>query len=592
VHSFGGVSPVDGSPRIGYVKVQLRDVMSALGRLSSRELFAQPPVVESVSQGAFVLRPALADNYNLPCYVDVSRSEFCFLGMGGPKSALSEGTWARTPFARIFEDRLREPLASPMLRRTLVPVVGGETRIIDPAQVALLAAPQVCPPFPKARVDRFVDEVVARVLVGRVTTSPWGFSRAVQGDAMIQAVAMDKSAGRFAFQGKPKSAYVSYDADGACQPGDFLRDRVGGVFRDIGSWVNRQVWAASFKDEMRPASKVAEGKSRVIYFSEMDFFMVCRMFLSPILSLILASARALGIAVGASAHSADWVVLADHLRAVAPDGVVFDGDFKGFDITQAQSTLSVVSTVIYRLACLIGWVAFALRAVLYCLYCCVVRVTVFDGVVTLTWGGLASGSAPTTVFNCLVVIYYYWDSYQHLSEGRVVRGFWVEVRLIVFGDDHVMACCPEIREWYNPRTIGEYLRTRGVVLTDADKNAPVDYRPLASATFLKRGFRWDEEMGILCAPLALDSIVKSLTYCSKELEDPDMRHSMTLLNAEAELWAHGRGVYAEWLPRLESAMGELPPSARRAFRGFDHFLGLWRTRSLTTWDSGGQGPAW
>jgi hypothetical protein len=92
------------------------------------------------------------------------------------------------------------------------------------------------------------------------------------------------------------------------------------------------------------------------------------------------------------------------------------------------------------------------------------------------------------------------------------------------------------------------------MMTAADKG-PFTKRLTAwpDASFLKRTFRKDPELGHVVAPLAMSSIYKSLHVWPKKLAwAPEVHCGVVMSGAIRELLLHGKSEFEERVPRLLS----------------------------------------
>lgn len=80
--------------------------------------------------------------------------------------------------------------------------------------------------------------------------------------------------------------------------------------------------------------------------------------------------------------------------------------------------------------------------------------------------------------------------------------------LVTYGDDNLGANRPGVER--DPDAERLWREEVGIVMTDASKTERVQVRPLRDASFLKRGFVWNEELQRYVCPISLKTIAKML----------------------------------------------------------------------------------
>jgi hypothetical protein len=137
-------------------------------------------------------------------------------------------------------------------------------------------------------------------------------------------------------------------------------------------------------------------------------------------------------------------------------------------------------------------------------------------------------------------------AYALLSPDREPDQFASHVSLMTYGDDNIMSVS-EQAPWFNHTTIVRAFASLGIVYTMADKESQsVPYIHISEASFLKRTWVWNEEVGNYLAPLDHDSIEKMLTVwvASKSVE-PVYQLRSVITSAVREYFFYGREVYEE-----------------------------------------------
>jgi hypothetical protein len=136
----------------------------------------------------------------------------------------------------------------------------------------------------------------------------------------------------------------------------------------------------------------------------------------------------------------------------------------------------------------------------------------FNGDMIQFFGSNPSGHPLTVVINSIVNALYMRYVYAKLNpKGFHPEDFKKDVILMTYGDDNFM----NVREgctWFNHTSIQKCLHEVGIKYTMADKEAEsIPYINIRDVSFLKRTFRFDEDMQCYLAPLEHDSLNKMLT---------------------------------------------------------------------------------
>jgi hypothetical protein len=130
------------------------------------------------------------------------------------------------------------------------------------------------------------------------------------------------------------------------------------------------------------------------------------------------------------------------------------------------------------------------------------------GELVMFYGTNPSGHPLTVIVNSLVNSLYMRYAYAKL--GYDVGSFKQNVALMTYGDDNVMGVSDNVPH-FNHTAVQKKLEEIGVVYTMADKeSSSVPYIHVDDVAFLKRKWRFDEDIGAYVCPLDEDSIQKSL----------------------------------------------------------------------------------
>lgn len=349
------------------------------------------------------------------------------------------------------------------------------------------------------------------------------------------------------------------------------------------------------------------GKEKVRIFAACPWYLsiLIRQYYLPIARLYLMFPTLFESAVGVNAHGPAWEELITFMSAKGKGRMIF-GDYEAFDKKVAYLLAILPWKLWIDIASLAGYSESSLY-VMAGLAEEVCRPNYeFNGEVLATDGTTPSGHNMTVFSNCEInglylrsafyslameqksrfgdmsgarrsshaCVFHYachdkmlnLDYMDALDSAPLVEGlagrFARYVNLLTYGDDNGMSvdsCVP----WFNHVSVSKFLRDCGINFTTAQKQIPtVPYSSISDLSFLKRGARYDVELGALLAPLEMSSIYKSL-HCrfeNKEVTDQEYDAS-AIEGALLELFLHGEEVYTSHRDGLQKVVDsvELAP---------------------------------
>ncbi len=303
------------------------------------------------------------------------------------------------------------------------------------------------------------------------------------------------------------------------------------------------IFNACYKDEPTPFHKIAANKTRVFLISNVAFTVVCRQLMMGLIRFFTSHRLQCEMAVGLNCHSEEWGELRAYLTQFGDDACD-DGDFAGFDQSQGAPWVTAVFDVFTALAQYAGASPTYLR-MLQCLKYDIAfaRVNWFGTLVGFAKQN-PSGVSVTTQINCVVIsISMRCVLFVLLFEAaRPLTSFRSVVALATYGDDSGQNIHRRIRDIYNHVQIARVYETLGFTYTMANKDdAIVPFRHADDLSFLKRRWRWDEDVQAWMAPLALTSIEKSLLTCIPSRSVCEEKRATDCLSAAVrEMFHHGR----------------------------------------------------
>jgi len=313
-------------------------------------------------------------------------------------------------------------------------------------------------------------------------------------------------------------------------------------------------FTGSLKDERKEIRKVDLGKTRYFAGSNLEYTLIFNMYFGSFKAHCYNNRIQIPACVGINPYSQDWDLLGKSLLAVGNN--IIACDIKEFDSTQRADILRWIGDFIIEYMNLSREIQFIQRGIWKEVYASrhIFGSSVFE------WDGcLPSGHPLTTIINCIFSNFLYRYCWHHTVVSSGVANdsdFRSYVKIAVYGDDMVAAISSSVSDLFNQITITSTLLNVGVVCTDELKSeSPPKYRKLTEVSFLKRGFRYDDELGRWLAPLSILTLDELPSWTKK---GPD-RLIIPITNCELlvrELTLHGREVFLEYLPRVKKLLWE------------------------------------
>lgn len=271
------------------------------------------------------------------------------------------------------------------------------------------------------------------------------------------------------------------------------------------------VFSAHLKDEAVTHAKMLSGKTRVFTGAPVDWSIVVRKYLLPFVRLLQKNKIAFEAGPGTVCQSVEWEYVRDHIVYFGEDRIVA-GDYGKFDKRMTADFILAafkIIAVVYKKA---GFSDKECRVIM-----CIGEDTAFSwcnfaGDLVAFLGTNPSGQPLTVVINSIVnSLYMRYVFYRLNPNADESLDFRKYVHLFTYGDDNIMGVSP-VSEWFNHTAIQAELKTIGVEYTMADKLAKsVPFINIADVSFLKRKWRFDEDVQAWLCPLEEESIHKSLT---------------------------------------------------------------------------------
>jgi len=295
------------------------------------------------------------------------------------------------------------------------------------------------------------------------------------------------------------------------------------------------------KDEPVSLKKIVAGKTRVFTGGEFAWSIVVRKYLLSHIRLIQNNPFVFEAMPGVVAQSVEWRNLYEYLTVFGKDRMIA-GDYGKFDKRMAAPFILSAFNILERLAATAGWPDEDLRYIR-----CIAQDTAFPCIDfngdLIEIQGNPSGHPLTVIINCLVNSLYMRYAYLLIS-GKPLESFQDNVKLATYGDDNIMGVssdCPN----FNHTRIALAMRCIGVEYTMADKEAEsIPFIHIDDTSFLKRAFRYDDDVGCIVAPLDESSFHKMLTArLPKDDMAPEAHAIRVIETAQREYFFYGKSVF-------------------------------------------------
>lgn len=300
------------------------------------------------------------------------------------------------------------------------------------------------------------------------------------------------------------------------------------------------VFAAHLKDEAVTLQKRDIKKTRVFTGSPCAWSLVVRSRLLSFVRLVQKNKFAFEAAPGVVTMSSEWGRLRSYLTSFGEDRIIagdyghYDKDMIAFFIVQAF----VVIGRIYKAA---GFSKQECREIMCIGYDTAFSWCNFDGDLVEFFGTNPSGHPLTVIVNSLVNSLYMRFAYRKMNPLKEVRSFKKNVHLITYGDDNAAGVRRGV-DWFNHTAIVAALKSIGLTYTMADKNSEsVPFINISEVSFLKRTWRWNDEVNSWLCPLSEESIHKALTvWTASKTIDPDTQMCAVITAMHDEFFFYGR----------------------------------------------------
>jgi hypothetical protein len=309
------------------------------------------------------------------------------------------------------------------------------------------------------------------------------------------------------------------------------------------------VFTAALKDEARKFAKIQAKATRIFYGGPVGLIIAERMLFSWFTRLVQTNPLIFMQAPGMDATGSQWDLL---YKFMAVTDLWIAGDFKAFDISMIVQFLRMAYKFIILLAKHLGADAHHVRMMEVAAEDLIDPVVDYFGDLIMGKGKNPSGHALTVIINGLVNVLYmihcFITLHPNFSKTKsrfelmgIGEEFFRDVRAMFYGDDNFMNVAESAR-WFNHTAISDYLHSLGVTYTMAEKGEEsVPFIPASKVTFLKRSFRYEEDVQGYVAPLDVTSIHKALMLTIPSgVISKEQAYMDCIVSQNDAMWHHGR----------------------------------------------------
>lgn len=374
--------------------------------------------------------------------------------------------------------------------------------------------PCIDPTIRSKAINKFTSHIILGLESKGITQlRPYGWKQAVNGDPNnpnFRRINVRTSPG-FGRKGD-KSLYL---------PVLDMNDPVYGLLRGIEPKLYRElneivrgyvvlvsaepITEVALKDEARKVGKPA----RPFYVQNLPMVILSRMFLGPILVLMISFGEIFGSAVGI-----DYRVEAGKIFRLFKDfsNHYGDSDISNFDLAMPGEIVLMVNTVIYNVAKHFGYSE--------------TELLILQGVLSdVSYGNLSilkevvrvcmdlSGRYGTAELNCLMnkmLLFVYWLSHPNLKD----LDFFSNLLTATYGDDIMWAIKDELAQDFDNVQLAMFYKEKlNMTITAAVKGAELKpFTDIWDLSFLKREFFYHSEVKDIVGRLDYNSIRKTLLW--------------------------------------------------------------------------------
>lgn len=462
----------------------------------------------------------------------------------------------------LSEDKYIIPELQPFSIKDKDDVVWVSAKLVGMAQASTTDVVEPSPTLLRVCYEDYMSEI--RKIEFPKVGGPLTEEEAINGVPHIKGINKNASTG-FGYPGKFKDYMEEITPQRSRYKEKFRNDCKILEKQIFEGKVPAQVVKANVKDEIIKESK--QISPRIFMSFPGPFTHISKIWLMPIVMLILMFPNEFEVALGINALGKSWTVLGNDFLQKK---YIFDGDYRKFDKRQMRILLLLFMLMLDEIAVKVGYPEYGRIMIRHCCEIMIFFVVEVGGDLFELLRSLPSGCLLTIFINCFVNSMLFriaWFTKYDLA-------FRSMNLLRTYGDDCINGTDVfDFNLQYMTVVMGKY----GITFTPANKSSDVVlFTPFEEITFLKRHFLptllSDGNIYHLC-PLAEVSIFKMLAYTDCDLKDEKLVMLTNLIDAHKQYWFYGKEIFLNrkcFLQRLAWEVG--------LFNSFDNNLPLrWYT---------------
>jgi len=304
-------------------------------------------------------------------------------------------------------------------------------------------------------------------------------------------------------------------------------------------------FCAHLKDEPISFKKIEAGKTRVFTGAPIDWSVVVRKYCLSFTKLLQSHRFIFEAAPGTIAQSPEWNEIRKFLVHFGENKIVA-GDYAKFDKRMPASMILAAFDIIKAICKEAGFLDDDLKVIQGIAEDTAFPLIDFNGDLIEFYGSNPSGHPLTVIINSLVNSLYMRYVYYTLNPKSEVKTFQDNVHLMTYGDDNIMGVSDDV-PWFHHTNICAALLAIDITYTMADKEAEsIPYINIRDASFLKRTWLYDENLGLYVCPLDHASFDKMLTTCVKSKTISAKHQAMAVIStALREYFWYGKEKFEE-----------------------------------------------
>lgn len=337
-----------------------------------------------------------------------------------------------------------------------------------------------------------------------------------------------------------------------------IMDRVNIIIQNYeNDTLNHTIFNGNLKDEAKKITDYTTGATkmtRVFCGAPFAATIVCRKYLLSVIKLIQENTYTFESAPGIIAQSLEWEAMREYLGEFSLERVIA-GDYAAFDKRMSSTIILAAFDILFAICQRAGYSDNELKVVRGIAYDTAFPHVDYNGDLVAFYGSNPSGHSLTVIINGLVNSLYMRYCFEKL--GGDASKFKQYVKLMTYGDDNIMTV-KEGCDFFNHTSIQKVLADADITYTMAEKDAKsVPFININQASFLKREWRWDDDVGAYLAPLDKTSFDKMLTTrVASKIVSPQCHSIDVIGSAIREYFFYGKSIFEEKTQMFKDIVSE------------------------------------